>query len=179
MNSLTDKHKYEGEIILEWLRELGYIWVGKFSQVCAESPEQKMKRFNLYQGHWEQYYRFAISIWYGTSHHVPCEDMTWLTEDDPYYEENNSDDKVLSITVTIGLEPIPNPNASPPYFSRYEFIKSIKLPKEYILFYHIVIHDKSEVVLKHNDKTYSAKYFDLKGIEGEIPRVRKYLMGIL
>ncbi len=177
MNSLTDKHKQEGEIILEWLRELGYIWVGKFSQVCDESPEQKMKRFNLYQGLWEKYYRYEIKVWFGTSHHVPCEDMTWLTEDDPYYEENNSDDKVLSITITIGLEPIPN--TYPPYFSRDEFIKEIKSPKKYTLYYHIVIHDKSEIVLRHNDKRYSAKYFDLKGIEGEIHRVRKYLMGIL
>jgi hypothetical protein len=113
--------KRDGELILEWLEELGFEWVGKRENVCGETPSEKKKRFKLYE---QAMMTVGLSLWFGTSLLIPCDDTAFPEEDEFgwYRDDANGKELVMTIAIYVGKR-----YASPEITKEYQLYLSNSL----------------------------------------------------
>jgi hypothetical protein len=90
--------KRDGELILDWMEDIGMTWIGDGHQTCEESPSETLKRFKLYQ---QSMMALGLSLWDGTALLIPCNDMAFPEDDEFGWYKKDSNGKELLITVSV------------------------------------------------------------------------------
>ena len=90
--------KRDGELILDWLEDIGIKYVETTEDVCNKLPSQEMKRFKLYNQHMMN---LGISLWHGTSLLIPCDDLSFPEDDEIHWYRKDSRNKETLIIVSI------------------------------------------------------------------------------
>lgn len=131
----------DGEIILDFLEDVGFKWIGKEADICSETPSEKLNRFKLYNS---SLMVLAISLWYGTSLSIPCDD--WAIPDDieiGLYRKD-FDNNELSITVMIRVKKNKQSSSIEKIYHVFITDKMSVLPPKYTN-YRVVLETLEEV----------------------------------
>lgn len=90
--------KRDGELILDWMEEIGFTWVAGDYQVCEETSDKNLNRFKLFQ---QSMMVLGISLWHGSSKFIPCDDLAFPSDDEFGWYRKDSNGKELLITISI------------------------------------------------------------------------------
>jgi hypothetical protein len=167
---------YDDEQILNWFKEIGYVWVGKREDVCSETPQEQLKRFKLYKGFWEDTKTrlFSITLWSGTSKYIKCDDLTWPGWEDPDLEALNSNNKLLIVQLTISWKNIVEPDikVGGDIGKIIKMIADADAASPKVEQHHLLVVDRMNAIANSKYSDYSNKYTNLSDVKLELEKIR-------
>ncbi len=83
------------------LTEIGHLWIGQSVDNCEDQRDENMRRFKLFRSLQNT---VNLTLWYGKSENVPCNDLRFPDPEDATYVFNAVDEKLIGITIFIREE---------------------------------------------------------------------------